>query len=43
MVSQTWIVRDKGTGVSKNLGFVKIEASDLGTALELEGSKWASG
>jgi hypothetical protein len=37
MVSQTWIVRDKGTGVSKNLGFVKIEPSDLGTALELDG------
>jgi hypothetical protein len=30
-------VRDKGTGVSKNLGFVKIEPSDLGTALELDG------
>jgi hypothetical protein len=31
------IVRDKGTGVSKNLRFVKIEPSDLGTALELDG------
>jgi hypothetical protein len=30
-------VKDKGTGVSKNLGFVKIEPSDLGTALELDG------